>query len=195
MRKPAPSVSDLHGLFQPWEIAVATKVIDDIRQSCKCLQFEDFDELLQISFLKWLEKRASYNPAKNCKPQTFMARVIRNMLLDVAEKLTAKKRAPDGEHEYSFDKPLKDEDGDPITLEDVITDGSATRRHLAHELRIDIRIAMKTLTPRQRAVCRLFYASIPLVDASRLLNMPTATLHDEIMRIRKVFEAHGLDGF
>lgn len=107
-----------YGLFEGWEIAVAKKLIHDYRESWKCLKRDDFDDLLQECLMRWLEVRDTYEQDRKASEKTFMARIVRNLLINIVEKATAEKRKAFYDSE-SLDAPISDEEDAP-TLKDQI---------------------------------------------------------------------------
>jgi DNA-directed RNA polymerase specialized sigma24 family protein len=70
--------------LQGWEIAVTKKLIGEFRRRSRSLYREEFDDLLQECLMHWLEVRQQLVPDPGGPPIAYMARVVRNKLIDLA---------------------------------------------------------------------------------------------------------------
>ncbi|MBI5907599.1 MAG: hypothetical protein HY853_03310 [Burkholderiales bacterium] len=83
--------------LQGWEIAVTKKLIGEFRQRSRSLYREEFDDLMQECLLHWLNVRERIAADSGGPPIGYMARVIRNKLIDLARADEADKRRGDQE--------------------------------------------------------------------------------------------------
>lgn len=180
------------GLFQDWEIGVAISVINRIRRDQKCLELEDFDDLLQECLTHWHFSKDDYDSSFGANIRTFMARVIEYKLRHVAEKLASDKRKISMES-VSLDEPIFDEEGSPTFLNQLSKDEVASYQQASLEFKIDISRIFKKLTSRQRELCRLLSEEgLNINEASEILKIPRSTLYEDIKRIKAVFERDNL---
>jgi DNA-directed RNA polymerase specialized sigma24 family protein len=83
--------------LQGWEIAVTKKLIGEFRRRSRSLYREEFDDLLQECLMHWLEVRQQLVPDPGGPPIAYMARVVRNKLIDLARERETDKRRGDQE--------------------------------------------------------------------------------------------------
>ncbi len=185
--------------LQQWEIAVAKKLIGEFRRQSRSLAREDFDDLLQECLMHWLEVRRRLVPNPGGPPIAYMARVVRNKLIDLAREREAAKRQGDLDS-VSLDDTLSASEDAPTFAE--LLDAVRSREQSAESLldpddaRIDIAKAMSKLTSRQRRLCVLLgEQGFSIKEAAERLRIPRGTLYEEIKRIRKVFADHGLGDY
>ena len=185
--------------LQGWEIAVTKKLIGEFRRRSRSLYREEFDDLLQECLLHWLEVRRQVVPEPGGPPIAYMARVVRNKLIDLARERETDKRRGDQEA-VSLDHTSGDSEDAP-TYADLL-DAEQGRdlggRDLldSADVRIDVTEVMSRLTREQRRLCELLGAQgLSIKEASEKLRIPRATLYEEIKRIRKIFAQHGLDDY
>lgn len=184
--------SSYRGLFEDWEVGVAKNVIDEMRRSWKCLELQDFDDLLQETLAHWHAVRAGYSPEGGASRQTYMSRVVRHKIGHIIEKLKTDRRRIALEA-VSLDQPLSDEDDAPTLLDILSEDKNQTTDLRIHaELKIDIKQTIRTLTPKQQELCRLLEEGMNVQEAAEALNSCRLTVYREIKRIKAVFEREQL---
>jgi RNA polymerase sigma factor (sigma-70 family) len=184
-------------LFRDWEIAVAKRLVYEFRRRWKCLEREDFDDLLQECLAHWYFARAGYDPGLQGTQKALMARVISNKLMDLVRARTSDRRKV-AYLSLSIDMPL-DTDLDSRTLMDEIDESACMNAPLyllrAH-LTIDISRALQKLSPSQRRLCRLLGEDQMTVKAiSDRLGTPRSSIYDELKRIKTVFIKLGLKDY
>ncbi|MBK6603812.1 MAG: hypothetical protein IPG28_20325 [Betaproteobacteria bacterium] len=92
------------GLFQAWELAIARKLVREFHATSRALQHEEADDLLQEVLLHWHHARASHDPLGKASIRTYMARVVRNKLIDLIRERESDKEkvnilaVPTGNH-------------------------------------------------------------------------------------------------
>lgn len=62
------------------------------------------------------------------------------------------------------------------------------------DLRVDLRVALGRLTPRQREICDQLMREA-ITPAARQMGVPRSTLRDAVARIREVFRDAGLEAY
>ena len=98
--------------LQGWEIAVTKKLIGEFRRRSRSLYREEFDDLLQECLMHWLEVRQQLVPDPGGPPIAYMARVVRNKLIDLARERETDKRRGDQET-VSLDDTVGDSEEAP----------------------------------------------------------------------------------
>ena len=83
---------DYRGLFQAWELAIARKLVRDFRATSRALQNDELDDLLQEVLLHWYGARATYDPQGKASLRTYMARIVRNKLIDLIRERESDKQ-------------------------------------------------------------------------------------------------------
>ncbi len=190
-------VNSYRGLFEGWEIAVAKELIGRFRSRWRGLEREGFEDLLQECLLHWHGVRGQFDPKRDVAARAFMARVLRNKLMDVVRELESDRRKIN-QIADSLDQPLGDDAEGPSLLESMaaVTGDDAAASRLGADARIDLEVALARLTPAQQALCRLLgEEGLNVQEASRRLGVPRATLYDELKRIRTIFATLGLDDY
>jgi RNA polymerase sigma-70 factor (ECF subfamily) len=185
--------------LQPWEIAVAKKLVAEFRRRSRSLEREEFDDFVQECLAPWLEVRRKLRPDPEGPPIAYMARVLRNKLTDLVRDYEASKRGG-GSELVSLDAAVGDADDAPTLAELLDVAGSATsdREHGVDrdDVRIDVTKALQRLTPRQRRVCAMLgEEGLSVKEAAARLGIPRGTLYEELKRIRQVFAEHGLAAY
>lgn len=178
-------------LFENWEIGVARKLINDYRRKWKCLEREDFDDLLQECLMHWLEVRSEYNPSREASKKTFMARIIRNRIINIIEKATSEKRKTIYES-VSLDESINNDEDAP-TLKDQIADRQDDLPQIKAELKIELSRAFQKLTPQQKELCRLLSEEgLSINEACEHFSKHRSNVYRDVFRIREIFENEGL---
>lgn len=189
---------DYRGLFERWELAIAGKLVREFHATSRALQRDELEDLLQEVLLHWYNARASHDPMGNGSIRTYMARVVRNKLIDLIRE-----RESDKEKVNILADPTEvTHDGEPgSTTDDAggdLPEPEEAREHRDAEqsLQLDLARALAHLTPRQRALCRLLLEQdLSMVEASQRLGVPRTTLYEELKHIRTLFKALGLDAY
>ncbi|HOD12933.1 MAG TPA: sigma-70 family RNA polymerase sigma factor [Candidatus Omnitrophota bacterium] len=188
--------SSYRGLFEDWEVGVAKNIVDEHKRNWKCLAREDFDDLLQESLLFWSSVKDGYDPAAGASKQTYMSRVLKRNLRNIIESLLTDKRKVAFES-ISLNQPLSDEE-DASSLLDILADDQnhAIDLRVHAELSIDISNTIKSLTPRQRELCRLLKdEGLSVPEAGEVLSLHRSNVYREIERIKEVFQKKKLNEY
>ena len=189
---------DYRGLFERWELAIAGKLVREFHATARALQRDELEDLLQEVLLHWYHARASHDPLGKASIRTYMARVVRNKLIDlIRERESDKDKVnilADPTEVTSEGEPGSNSDdagGDLPEPEDA-----REHRDAEQSLQLDLARAVARLTPRQRALCQLLLEQdTSMVEASQRLGVPRTTLYEELKHIRTVFKALGLDAY
>ena len=189
---------DYRGLFQPWELAIAKKLVRDFRATARALQHDEIDDLLQEVLVHWYHARGSHDPQGKASVRTYMARVVRNKLIDLLRE-----RESDKQIVNSLTIPTEfAHEGEPGSTADEVEpdlpepDDTREHRDAEQSLHLDLARALARLTPRQRELCRLILEhDLTVVEASRRLGVPRGTLYEELKHIRAIFKALGFEDY
>ena len=189
---------DYRGLFQAWELAIATKLVREFRATSQALQREEIDDLLQEVLLRWYYARGSHDPQGKASIRTYMNRVVRNKLIDLLRERESDKQIVNI-LTLPSDIAHGDESGrDTSEAEPDLPEQDETREHRDAEqsLHLDLARALAHLTPRQRELCRLLLEQdLTMVEVSQRLGVPRGTLYEELKHIRAVFAKLGLEDY
>lgn len=187
-----------NGLFQDWEIAIVTKLVDDYIQQWRCLRRGDFEDILLECLSHWCMVRGTYSPNRKASPKTYMGVVIRNKLLDIVSRETTDLREI-RQHTVSFEKKMGNNEDSPSLLDQLISSPSAETKYdpcTDIDKRIDICTIMGSLNPRQKILCEwLMSGDFTMTEISECLETPRSTMIDERNRIRRIFEDAGLKDY
>jgi len=183
-------------LFENWEIGLATNVINKFKSQWKCLQWEDFKDLLQECLIDWYFAKDKYNTSAGANQRTFMAKVIEHKLQHIVEKLASNKRKASSEA-VSLDEPISKEKGSPTYSDQLPADEDHVHNlQIIIGLKIDVPKALQKLPTRQRELCRLLYEeNLSMKEASEVLGIPRTTLYDDIKRIKAIFQKEKLNEY
>jgi RNA polymerase sigma-70 factor (ECF subfamily) len=180
-------------------MAVAKKQVGEFRGRFRSLKREAFDDLLQDCLTHWIEVRRRLDPDQGGPPVAYMARVVRNRLVDLVREHESGKRRGDLEAQ-SLDAAVGDSEDGP-SLADLLDanvgeHGGHDDLVDSHDARIDLARAMARLNDSQRRLCQLLgEEGLSIKEAAQRLGIPRGTLYEEIKRIRKVFAEHGLGDY
>ena len=184
--------NNYHGLFQEWEIQYAHDLVRHYQKRFVVLRREDTNDLMQECLAHWYFRRDRYDPSR-AGYKTFMQRVIKNKLRHIIE---AKKRNIRKALYTSvpMDVFLIDDDDD---LSGCFLVFDREFEHMSYEDLITVLArAMDKLSRRQKKLCRLIKdEELNMSEVSERLKIPRATLFDEILRIREVFQKEGLKDY
>lgn len=150
---------------------------------------EGFEDLLQECLIHWLFTKDQYDAGEGVSMRTFLDKVVSNKLLDLVRQKYAKKRK-------GFYKHLSLEELPGQKEEKFLADKSSVNSLYNSELPEAVRKTLEKLSTRQRELCGLLgEEGLSVREASRHLNIPRATLQDEIKRIKEIFKKQGLQDY
>ena len=180
------------GLFEKWEIGVATHLIRKFQRRWICLHQESFEDLLQECLSHWHFSKTSYDPQGEASQKTFMARIIVNKLIDLVRGREAQKR--------KTTCPAISIDEDSACAIEALNRGLIGNVPFDPfeqiELQLDLSRVLKKLTPQQQQLCHLLgVGGMNVKEASACLKVSRASLYDQIKRIRTAFEKESLGDY
>ena len=181
------------GFFEDWEVALVRKLINEFRSKAKCLRKENVEDLQQDCLIHWIEVQDAYDPTREASKQTFMARVIRNKLNNIIEKILRDKRKT--LYECLSLNELVGEDENSSSFTDQITDADQPPFTLKADLKTDLDKTIKKLTPQQQKLCRLLQEGKSINEISSCLGKHRTSVFRETIRIRELFEKEGLKDY
>ena len=186
------------GLFNDWEIAIAKKLVGEFKGRWKCLEEEDFEDLLQECLIHWLFVKDGYDSTREASQKTYMSKVIQNKLTDLVREREADKRKI-SQFTVSLDEPIGNEEDAPSLIEKIdektISD-SPQDTFQQVQLKIDLSKAIKKLTPQQKKICHfLGEDGFSIKQVSEYLKTPRSTIYDEIKRIKTIFMKENLEDY
>ncbi|MFH0926824.1 MAG: sigma-70 family RNA polymerase sigma factor [bacterium] len=183
-------------LFEDWEIGITKKIINDSLDKSSYLTNEDFEDLLQECLTHWYFNKGGYDPKKEASKKTFMARIIKNKLVDIIREKQAEKRKINN-LAISLEAPIgRGEDAPPLIekIDEHITIDAFHNSSIEIQLKIDLSNALHYLTPKQKKLCQLLQDN-SITEISDCLKTPRSTIYDEIKRIKNIFEKQGLEEY
>lgn len=188
---------DYGELFEDWEIGIAKKLTVEFQRDWRCLSGEHTKDLLQECLSHWFFARNNYDPTRGASQQTYMARTIRNRLMDLVREREADKRKV-SYLAVSLDGPAdEDEAADsgeyPVDLELAAAGDSRVCPRVG--LGADLPRVLGKLDPRQKEVCGLLTRGLNITEVAKALETPRSTLYEEIARIRTIFQEAGLEEY
>ncbi len=179
------------GLFEDWEIAIAKKLINEFRREWEYLEREEFDDLLQECLIHWMEVKDKYDPNREASPKTFVAKIIRNKLGNIKDRVYTEKRKTLIYETVSLNSPISDDKNAPSFEEQI-----PANNHESLKLKTVLSIAIDKLTPQQKELCRLLRVEgMNIYEASKHLKAHHSKVYREVKRIREIFEKQGLRQF
>ncbi len=188
------------GFFQSWEIAIAKKLVNQFMEKYMCLKREEFNDILQEVLTHWYLNKDKYNSNRDASEKTFMAKVVRNKLIDILREAKTDKRTLNYQT-ISLDQPLDDDENCPtlsdvISEDDILPSSNTLSPFLKILLKIDLSRAILKLNSRQKKICNLIISKdLNVSELSQCLSTPRSTIYDEIKRIRKIFEKEQLKDY
>jgi len=148
--------------------------------------------------MHWYQARGSHDPQGKASVRTYMARVVRNKMIDLVRERESDKQIVNS-LTIPTDAMHTDELGSTgDEAESTLPEPNDAHAHRDAEqsLHIDLARALAQLTPRQRELCRLLLEQdLTMVEASQRLGVPRGTLYEELKHIRATFKTIGLEGY
>jgi RNA polymerase sigma-70 factor (ECF subfamily) len=160
----------------------------------------DREDLEQEMVLDLLRRLPKFDP-KRAGRNTFIARIVEHKVATIIEAQKA------GMRDYrlcscSLNDRLEDEEGRSIERMETIDQEDYLRRtgklsrpmsELRH-LSIDLRIAVQTLPPELRELCKRLQTE-SVTEISRDTGIPRGTIYESIKKLRAIFEDAGLKDY
>ena len=175
--------------FEPWELDLIRRLVEDFITERRPPTDIEFDDLYQECLQQWWSQRDRYDEHRGASRSTFLRRVVRAKLQDIARGWKAGKRGS-GHRPFSLDAPISRDDPDGPTLTEMLPSQERLETDLAGLL--DLRQITARLSDRQRRIIAGVTAGMKKTDLSGQLGISRDTLHDELRRIRQTFREEGL---
>ena len=177
------------GDFEPWELALIRRLVEDFITERRTPNYIGFDDLYQECLTRWWSQRERYDEARGASRKTFLRKVIQGKLRDLARGWTAEKRGS-GHLPLSLDAPASACDHQGRTIGEMLPSQERLEADLASLL--DLRQITSQLSERQRDIIAGVTAGMNKSDLSRHLRISRDTLYEELRRIQRVFRDEGL---
>jgi len=184
------SLNYSENLFQGWEVAIAKKYVRQFRSTCQCLQRDVFEDLVDECLKHRFFLRDTVKPEEEEKRKAYMVRIIKNQLTDIVRRRRTVRRN-DFFQAISLDQFLEDNTDSPF-LANPHQRTPAEQANLS-ELSLKLTQIFQKLTPQQQRIySALSDGNLNLTEISVQIKVTRMTVHNEIKRIRQVFESEGL---
>ena len=185
-----PSRLSYERLFEPWELELAERLVRRFCGRGKVFPESEFETLLADVLTDWYFERAQYDAVRFNSPEVFMKAVVERDLTDRAraEKTFKRKFLRKA---VSLNEPI-DDDGGSLIHEGVIPDTHDPLSRGEMDLRYDLDSVRRRLNSRQGLILTLLLEGRPVTEIATVLKTSRSTVHDEIARVRNLFESQGL---
>ena len=177
------------GDFEPWELDLVRRLIRDFVTEWRPPCDVEFDDLFQECLAHWWSQRDRYDEARGASRKTFLRKVVRGKLRDLARGWRAGKRGF-GHLPLSLDAPASAHDRDGRSLGDILPSQERLEADLASLL--DLRQITSRLSERQRDIIADATPGMNKADLSRQLGISRDTIYRELERIQQIFRDEGL---
>ncbi len=175
------------GDFEPWELDLVRRLIQDFISERRPPGDVEFDDLFQDCLAHWWSQRDRYDEARGASRKTFLRKVVRAKLQDLARGWKAAKRGA-GQQPLSLDAPMSGNEPDGPTIGDLLADQRTSDSTVA----LDIQRLTDRLSARQRWIIGGARLEFTNTEISRWLSISRDILSEERRRIREVFRDGGL---
>lgn len=175
--------------FEPWELELVVRQVEYFVAERRPPSDVDVDDLVQECLLHWWKRRDRYEAGRGASRKTFLRKVVRAKLQDLARGWRAQKRGSGG-RPLSLDAPASRRAPDGATIGDMLHDGD----HLASNVSaaVDVESLIARLSARQQRIVAGVKAGTNNTELSRHLGISRDTLQEELRRIRQAFREEGL---
>jgi len=177
-------------LFEDWELDLAERLIRRFCGEGKAFPGSEFETLLADVLTDWYFERDQYDAVRFNSRDVFMKTVVERDLTDRAKAEKRFKRAS-LKKAVSLNEPI-DDDGDSLTLEEVLPDTHDPLSRGVTDLHFDLDKVYRRLNARQKLILKLRLEQHPVTEIAALLKISRSTVHDDIVRVRNLFESEGL---
>jgi len=177
-------------IFEGWEIGVTRNLVKQFQEKHPSLEREFIDDLTDECLKHWLSKRGKYDLQKIEKPKSFLAEVVSNKLLDLVRHRTAKKRR-DYSLAKSLDQFLEDKSDSHILAHTAQVDQPTEMDQSDLKSKLD-QVFQRLNSQQKKVFTVLREEQLTITEISLRLKVHRSTIHNEINRIKKIFENEGL---
>lgn len=184
------------GLFEAWELTIARALIREFQTRWWSIAYDPEDDLMQDLLVHWLSVRREFDPRRRRSRNAFMRQVLRNKLFSIVRERETERRSADY-HALSLEQQQHPaSDAQDFIDGQIAAPWGSTSDFRHSEVKIDLAIAVRQLTPSQRRICRLLGCEGLSVDeASHRLHVSRNTVYRELKRIRKRFHEQGFEAY
>ena len=176
--------------FEQWELDLTSTLVEDFLAEQRLPGHVDRHDLYQECLAHWWQQRGRYDAARRASQKTYLRRVVRAKLQDLARGWTAAKRGS-GRASVSLDAPAWLDEPDGPALRETLADPRQPDSTLA----LDIQQVIRRLSPRQRRIISAKRLGLRNTEISKRLDISRTTVQDEISAIRDIFRDAGLAPF
>ncbi len=173
--------------FEPWELDLIWTLVQDFVTRQTLPRDLESQDLYQECVVHWLSRRQRYDERRGASRSTFLRKVVRAKLQDLALGWKAAKRGA-GQQPLSLDAPMSRNEPDGPTIGDLLADQRTSDSAVA----LDIQRLTDRLSARQRWIIGGTRLGFTKTEISRWLSISRDTLHEDLRRIREVFRDGGL---
>lgn len=175
--------------FEQWELDLIERQVAGFFATHRPAHDLEFDDLFQECILHWWSQRDLYDERRGASRQTFLRRVVRRKLQDLARRWAAQKRVS-GQRTLSLDAPPSHRHPHGAAIGDMLPD----HRDVSADVSVAVHLNRLTakLSDRQRRIIEGVRAGMTKTALSERLEISRDTLHEELRRIQQVFRDGGL---
>lgn len=184
-----PDRSGRRGGFQPWELDLIRRRVDDFITERRLPSDLEFDDLFQECLARWWSQRDQFDGRRGASRRTFLRKVVRATLQDLARGWRAEKRGS-GHPPLSLDAPASPGDPDGPLFGELLPSHGEVEADVAAA--IDLQRITARLNKRQRGIIAGVTAGMTKTALSKQFRISRDTIHEELKRIRQVFRDEGL---
>ncbi len=149
---------------------------------------------MQECLVHWFFTKDQYRAEEGAGEKTFLNRIIRNKLADIARIKGAYKRKVFYMSE-SLDAMGDDEESIGKKERALMVEEQVVEKITTADLPDAMSRATVNLSFRQKQICRYLSEGMSQVKVGEKMNIPRTTLQEEIKRIREVFRKEGLEEY
>ena len=191
--------------WEPWEVPYMKKMVNRFKNGThisrrgklcdwrQVLRDEPFEDMMQEVSLDWHSVRDGYDPSRYASLQTYMRSIVRNKLIEIVTRKTAKKRKTYA-RVVSLDERIS-EDEDAPTYSDCLVDKRTINLKMKLALKIDVSEVEQKLSVRQRKLCGLRKEDRSMKECGRILKTPRTTLYGDMEHAETVYRSKKMEEY
>ena len=187
-----PQASHQSDPFAAWERDLIRREVRAFIAKALTFSWDDEDDLINEAQLRWWQVRTGHRGDRGANPQTFLKRVVRHRLEEIARAERAQRRGG-GERLLSLDEEIFEGGDDEATRASLVEDWAEGPEGIAIS-GAALESALARLSPRQMRIVGASVAGYRRTEAARQVQISRDTLYTELGRIRDVFGQTGLGG-
>jgi RNA polymerase sigma factor (sigma-70 family) len=175
--------------FEPCELELVLRQVEYFFAERRLPSDVDVDDLFQECLLHWWKRRDGYEAGRGALRKTFLRKVVRAKLQDLARGWRARRRGSGG-RPISLDAPASRRAPDGATIGEALHDGGDLASNVSAA--VDVESLIARLSARQQRIVAGVKAGTNNTELSRQMGISRDTLQEELRRIRQVFREEGL---